>query len=268
MAPHDLLMEALRRVDEWRRLLAGVPPLDTIFEVDYRLLAERLADIPDEVNRILRLFDGVRTFVQVDRRLRPARPRRGGRDRQALSRTDRPRHPRSRRRRGDGRRRHGRLAVRRRGAVPLAAAAGARPVRRRARSRRRRARPPDGADRSAWRGRARGARRRHARPLHRSPAGRGRGGDAAAHRQRRDPAVRTRRTGRHDGSGAGPRRSEDGNLRRCRWRRRSIPRRPATARGPTHVARDGRRRRKHRRRARQRMASPTAPPSATSAGDA
>jgi CheY-like chemotaxis protein/TolA-binding protein len=65
MAPHDLLMEALRRVDEWRRLLAGVPPLDTIFEVDYRLLAERLADIPDEVNRILRLFDGVRTFLQV-----------------------------------------------------------------------------------------------------------------------------------------------------------------------------------------------------------
>ena len=65
MATHDLLMEALRRVDEWRRLLAGVPPLDTIFEVDYRLLAERLADIPDEVNRILRLFDGVRTFLQV-----------------------------------------------------------------------------------------------------------------------------------------------------------------------------------------------------------
>jgi CheY-like chemotaxis protein len=65
MATHDLLMEGLRRVDEWRRLLAGVPPLDTIFEVDYRLLAERLADIPDEVNRILRLFDGVRTFVQV-----------------------------------------------------------------------------------------------------------------------------------------------------------------------------------------------------------
>src|SRR5580765_1265704 len=65
MAPHDLLMEGLRRVDEWRRLLAGVPRLESIFEVDYRLLAERLADIPDEVNRILRLFDGVRTFLQV-----------------------------------------------------------------------------------------------------------------------------------------------------------------------------------------------------------
>jgi CheY-like chemotaxis protein len=65
MPTHELLMEGLRRVDEWRRLLTGVPPLETIFEVDYRLLAERLADIPDEVNRILRLFDGVRTFVQV-----------------------------------------------------------------------------------------------------------------------------------------------------------------------------------------------------------
>ncbi len=65
MRPHDLLMEALRRVDEWRRLLSGLPPLDTIFEVDYRVLAERLADIPDEVNRILRLFDGMRTFLQV-----------------------------------------------------------------------------------------------------------------------------------------------------------------------------------------------------------
>jgi hypothetical protein len=65
MRPQDLLMEALRRVDEWRRLLAGLPPLDTIFEVDYRTLAERLADIPDEVNRILRLFDGTRTFLHV-----------------------------------------------------------------------------------------------------------------------------------------------------------------------------------------------------------
>ena len=182
MATHDLLMEGLRRVDEWRRLLAGVPALDTIFEVDYRLLAERLADIPDEVNRILRLFDGVRTFVQVVDDSRPPGPGRGGRDRQALSRADHSRHPRSRRRGRDGQRRHGRLAVGRRGAVPLARAPGAGPVRGRARSGRRRARAPDGADRSAWRGRARGARRRHACSLHRSPAGRGRGGSGRCQR--------------------------------------------------------------------------------------
>jgi CheY-like chemotaxis protein len=63
--PSALVMEALRRLDEWRRLLADLPPLDTIFEVDYHLLAERLAEIPDEVNGVLRLFDGQRTFIHV-----------------------------------------------------------------------------------------------------------------------------------------------------------------------------------------------------------
>ncbi len=65
MPAQDLLIEALARVDEWQRLLAGLPALDTIFEVDYRVLAERLADIPDEVNRVLRLFDGMRTLLHV-----------------------------------------------------------------------------------------------------------------------------------------------------------------------------------------------------------
>ena len=60
-----LLMEGMRRLDEWTRVTQQLPPLETIFEVDYRLLAERLADIPDEVNAILRLFDGVRTAMQV-----------------------------------------------------------------------------------------------------------------------------------------------------------------------------------------------------------
>jgi CheY-like chemotaxis protein len=63
--PSTLVMEALRRLDEWRRLLVDLPPLDTIFEVDYHLLAERLAEIPDEVNGVLRLFDGQRTFIHV-----------------------------------------------------------------------------------------------------------------------------------------------------------------------------------------------------------
>jgi CheY-like chemotaxis protein len=65
MEPGALLIESLRRLDEWRRLLVDVPPLETVFEVDYHLLAERLAEIPDEVNSILRLFDGQRTFIQV-----------------------------------------------------------------------------------------------------------------------------------------------------------------------------------------------------------
>jgi CheY-like chemotaxis protein len=60
-----LLMEGMRRVDEWGRLLEQLPPLDAVFEVDYAELGERLGEIPDEVNGILRLFDSRRTLLQV-----------------------------------------------------------------------------------------------------------------------------------------------------------------------------------------------------------
>jgi CheY-like chemotaxis protein len=65
MSSQGLLMEGMRRVDEWGRLCEQLPPLDTVFEVDYKELAERLAEIPDEINAILRLFDGQRTLLQV-----------------------------------------------------------------------------------------------------------------------------------------------------------------------------------------------------------
>jgi DNA-binding response OmpR family regulator len=60
-----LLMEGMRRVDEWGRLLEQLPPLDTIFEVDHEQLVERLNEVPDELNAILRLFDGRRTLLDV-----------------------------------------------------------------------------------------------------------------------------------------------------------------------------------------------------------
>ena len=60
-----LLMEGMRRLDEWGRLLEQVPPLHTRFEVDIKELADRLAELPDELNNILRLFDGRRTLVDV-----------------------------------------------------------------------------------------------------------------------------------------------------------------------------------------------------------
>ncbi|HVR64541.1 MAG TPA: DUF4388 domain-containing protein [Polyangia bacterium] len=60
-----LVMEGMRRLDEWQRLLRDLPPLATVFEVDYRILAERLAEIPDEVNGLLRLFDGARSLLNV-----------------------------------------------------------------------------------------------------------------------------------------------------------------------------------------------------------
>lgn len=60
-----LLMEGMRRVDEWGRLLEQLPPLDRVFEVSDSELVERLAEIPDEINLILRHFDGRKSLAQV-----------------------------------------------------------------------------------------------------------------------------------------------------------------------------------------------------------
>ena len=65
MSTQGLLMEGMRRVDEWGRLLEQLPPLETKFEVDYHELSDRLSEIPDEINSILRLFDGKRTLIEV-----------------------------------------------------------------------------------------------------------------------------------------------------------------------------------------------------------
>jgi CheY-like chemotaxis protein len=60
-----LLMEGMRRIDEWGRIVEQLPALDRIFEIDYALLGDRLAEIPDDVNTLLRLFDRRRTLDQV-----------------------------------------------------------------------------------------------------------------------------------------------------------------------------------------------------------
>ncbi|MDI3287549.1 response regulator [Polyangium sp. 15x6] len=60
-----LLMEGMRRVDEWGRLLEALPPLTTVFEVNAEELVDRLNEIPDELNGILRLFDGRRDLMAV-----------------------------------------------------------------------------------------------------------------------------------------------------------------------------------------------------------
>ncbi|MCK5688492.1 response regulator [Myxococcota bacterium] len=65
LSSQGLLMEGMRRVDEWGRLLEQLPDLNTSFGIDHGELAERLAEIPDEVNGILKLFDGLRTLLQV-----------------------------------------------------------------------------------------------------------------------------------------------------------------------------------------------------------
>ena len=60
-----LLMEGMRRVDEWGRMLEQLPPLESIFEVESDELLDRLAEIPDEINDLLRLFDGQRSLMGV-----------------------------------------------------------------------------------------------------------------------------------------------------------------------------------------------------------
>jgi DNA-binding response OmpR family regulator len=60
-----ILMEGMRRVDEWGRLMEQLPPLGTLFEIDHAQLLERLSEIPDELNGILRLFDGQRSLLHV-----------------------------------------------------------------------------------------------------------------------------------------------------------------------------------------------------------
>ncbi len=60
-----LLMEGMRRLDEWSRLLEQLPPVTHRFEVDAAELAVRLGDVPDDNNGILRLIDGKRTLLEV-----------------------------------------------------------------------------------------------------------------------------------------------------------------------------------------------------------
>jgi len=60
-----MLMEGMRRLDEWTRLLEQLPPLSTRMKVDTSQMRERLHEIPDEVNKVLRLFHGGRSITEV-----------------------------------------------------------------------------------------------------------------------------------------------------------------------------------------------------------
>lgn len=62
-----LLMEGLRRVDEWGRLLEQLPPLEVVLAVDGDQLAERTAEssVTSDQLRFLRYFDGERSILEV-----------------------------------------------------------------------------------------------------------------------------------------------------------------------------------------------------------
>ena len=65
LSSQGLLLEGMRRLDERSRILEQLPPLTTIFQLDYQMLAEKLPKIPDEVNGLLRLFDSRRSLLEA-----------------------------------------------------------------------------------------------------------------------------------------------------------------------------------------------------------
>ena len=60
-----LLMEGMRRLDEWTRLVDQLPPLVTRLEVDVDQLLARLSELPDELDRLFKLADGRRSIEQL-----------------------------------------------------------------------------------------------------------------------------------------------------------------------------------------------------------
>lgn len=60
-----LLMEGMRRVDEWGRLLEQLPPLDAVLVVDAAAYADRSGELSDDNSAVLRRFDGQRNILEV-----------------------------------------------------------------------------------------------------------------------------------------------------------------------------------------------------------
>jgi DNA-binding response OmpR family regulator len=61
-----LLMEGMRRVDEWGRLLEQLPALDEVLAVDRAALSELPDDLlPPELVEVLKRFDGRRSIIAV-----------------------------------------------------------------------------------------------------------------------------------------------------------------------------------------------------------
>lgn len=67
METQHLLLEGMRRVDEWQRLVGRLPSPDVRPTVDFGAVGRRFGEVPAEVRDILHLLDGKRTvFGAVD----------------------------------------------------------------------------------------------------------------------------------------------------------------------------------------------------------
>lgn len=61
----SLLMEGMRRIDEWGRLLEGLPPLDHVLTVDTRMAMKSTGELTPTQVAILRRFHTRRTIIQA-----------------------------------------------------------------------------------------------------------------------------------------------------------------------------------------------------------
>ncbi len=60
-----ILLEGMRRVDEWSKFAPQVPPLSTRLTLDYPKLTHAYPAVSDHMQQVLHLFDGRRTLLDV-----------------------------------------------------------------------------------------------------------------------------------------------------------------------------------------------------------
>lgn len=60
-----LLLEGMRRVDEWSKLVDRLPSMSTRLSVDYGMLGRRFEIVPPEVRSVVHCFDGQRSLFEV-----------------------------------------------------------------------------------------------------------------------------------------------------------------------------------------------------------
>lgn len=65
LSTQGLLLEGMRRLDEWARLTECLPPVEHAFDLHYEHFASRLPDVPEELNPLLKLFDGSRSLLDI-----------------------------------------------------------------------------------------------------------------------------------------------------------------------------------------------------------
>ncbi|MCX7943093.1 MAG: DUF4388 domain-containing protein [Deltaproteobacteria bacterium] len=60
-----IIMEGMRRLDEYMKYTEQLPPLTTRLDINHDVLVERLRDIPDNVNKVLKLVDNERSINDI-----------------------------------------------------------------------------------------------------------------------------------------------------------------------------------------------------------